>query len=452
MSFIKFIFLELFEVNRAVIYALSVRLWGFINVLITLIMVTTYFSPNIQGYYYTFASILLLQILIELGFGTVLVQFISHEWAQLSLNNKRQIAGMPTALSRLKYLIKLGIYWYLLIALIVICFVGTLGYLFLTQKNEPNIIIGYPWWFFCTTVSFSIVIVPLRCFLEGSNQVAKVQYIDLITNVSSSVIGWLAIMEGSGLYALGVISLIKFVVGFFLLLPATTPFLKLLGTPLKEHQLSWKKDFWPLQWRIGVSWLSGYFMFNIFVPLMFYLHGPLMAGKMGAALQIYNGVHSISYSWIAVSAPQFGILGAQKAYTEIKTIVKNIYLKCLIISIACTVLIIITIVIMNKINLPQTSRLPDMVSIALLLITIIALQLPNVETIAIRFQKTEPFVLNSIVSALMVFCISYVLGRHYAIRGVAVGFFLIIVGVTIPWCHYIYNKEMFKLSLSSVGK
>ncbi len=73
------------------------------------------------------------------------------------------------------------------------------------------------------------------------------------------------------------------------------------------------------------------------------------------------------------------------------------------------------------------------------------MQLPNVETQAIRFQKREPCVVNSITSAFLVLVSSIFLGKYFGIGGAVIGFATIMLLVTIPWCHRIYGYELKKV-------
>ena len=62
-------------VDRPVAYTLVSRGWGLLSGLVTLLLVVRYLTPDEQGYYYTFASLLAMQILFELGMSVVVMQF-----------------------------------------------------------------------------------------------------------------------------------------------------------------------------------------------------------------------------------------------------------------------------------------------------------------------------------------------------------------------------------------
>lgn len=428
-------------IDQAVGYALLFRSWGLISVPITFWFVTTKFSAEVQGYYYTFTTLLLFQTLLELGFGVVMVQFISHEWAHLRWKSHNELEGDHRSLMRLASLVRLGIKWYLMLALLFFVIVGTIGYFFLSQY-KTNIDFQIPWWLLCFSVSLSILILPMRNLLEGTNQIARNQMILLKANIASTIAGWLAIYSGAQLYSLAIISGISVVAGFLLLVPTFLPFLKIEKTRQIDNQISWRHEFWPQQWRIGTSWLSGFFMFQSFVPIMFQLHGPVVAGQMGATMQVYQSVNSFALSWTNVVGPKMGVLAARRDYSALRSLVNSTYKRSLAASIVFSIAAFSVILLLHHYGIPQVSRFADLPSISILLLVCIVIQPANVATLAVRFQKEEPFVVNSIVSALLVIASSLTLGRYYGIMGSVVGFASIMVFITIPWVYKLYTREM----------
>ena len=82
------------EIDRPVFFGLLTKIWAVGAGLVTAFLIVKHFSPAVQGYYYTFASLLALQVFVELGLGTVLVQFAAHEWSRLSLTSTGAFAEM----------------------------------------------------------------------------------------------------------------------------------------------------------------------------------------------------------------------------------------------------------------------------------------------------------------------------------------------------------------------
>ena len=83
------------------------------------------------------------------------------------------------------------------------------------------------------------------------------------------------------------------------------------------HRIRWNQEVWPFQWRIAVSWLSGYFLFWIFNPVLFAFRGPVEAGKMGMSLSLANAIQAIAVSWVSTKSAPFGTLIARKEYRRL---------------------------------------------------------------------------------------------------------------------------------------
>ena len=428
--------------DGTVLAILSNKIWGMVSHLVLLYLVITYFTEELQGFFYTFMGLTVFQVLFELGFNIVLLQFISHEWAHLSFGPDGTIEGDQAALSRLRSLVKLGLSWYLIIAIALFALLGYFGLLFLESKNEPGLSISVSWWLLCGgTVGFMLTS-PLRFFLEGSKQVARSHWIMLALNVTSAIAGCLCILYGARLVVPGIMAGIKAILGLCLLVPACWPFFCLLRLKRKEATVAWRCEFWPQQWRIGLSWLCGLLMYQAFVPIIFYFHGPAVAGKMGAGMQIFHAVNILAGSWLLAVQPRFGMLGARGDYTGLRRLAKRTVVRSMGMALAISVCVTGGLSLMQYYDVRQADRFPELFPMLVLLVTVILLQLPNVETAAIRFQKTEPFLINSLVNAALIFSTSIILGRMYGILGIVVGFSFIMMVVVIPWCHRIYTSKI----------
>src|ERR1700684_1583487 len=87
--------------------------------LVTVALIARFLSPAQQGYYYTFASLVALQIVFELGFSFVILQMASHERAELSISSDYEISGAPIAHARLASVVQKSVRWYSLAAVVM---------------------------------------------------------------------------------------------------------------------------------------------------------------------------------------------------------------------------------------------------------------------------------------------------------------------------------------------
>ena len=69
------------EVSDAVALSVLVQAWSVLAAPVTLAAIVGRLSAAEQGYYYTFNSLLALQVFVDLGLTTVIVQFAGHKWS-----------------------------------------------------------------------------------------------------------------------------------------------------------------------------------------------------------------------------------------------------------------------------------------------------------------------------------------------------------------------------------
>ena len=149
-----------FDVDRAIAYALLSKVWLLFAGPITLYLISLYLTPEMQGFYYTFLSLVALQVFIELGFYVVITQFASHEWAHLSFDDSGSIIGDPAALSRLVSLGRLVFKWYAVASGLFIIFIGIIGYYFLSSKTSFGIVWELPWLIFILLSGLQLWLLP----------------------------------------------------------------------------------------------------------------------------------------------------------------------------------------------------------------------------------------------------------------------------------------------------
>ena len=87
--------------------------------------------------------------------------------------------------------------------------------------------------------------------------------------------------------------------------------LSVVRAVFKPQPFSWRKEIWPMQWRIAMSWVSGYFLTQLFTPLLFHYQGAIVSGQMGICLLLANMLGLFSITWVTIRSPKMGELAAQ---------------------------------------------------------------------------------------------------------------------------------------------
>jgi len=100
------------NLDRPALYAISFRALSIITGPVTVLVIASCFSLDMQGYFYTFNAIIAMQALLELGLGTAIQQIVSHEWAHLRFNASGGIEGDEAALGRLATVAHFALKWF----------------------------------------------------------------------------------------------------------------------------------------------------------------------------------------------------------------------------------------------------------------------------------------------------------------------------------------------------
>ena len=435
------------DIDRAIAYAVLAKAWLLFSGPITLYLISLSLTPETQGYYYTFLSLVALQVFIELGFYVVITQFASHEWAHLSFDETGFIVGDPASLSRLISLGRLVFKWYAVASIVFIVVVGAIGYFFLSGKPDINISWKTTWFIFIFLSGFQLWILPFLSLLEGCGQVANIYKFRLIQAVISACVMWTILFLDGGLWiAVASVGSGLFVnITFFLF--KYRNFFKTLFIVSPTNEIIWKTEIWPMQWRLAIGGIVGYFTFSAYIPIMFHFHGPVVAGKMGMTWQVVGVMGPLAMAWISTKVPLWGMLIAQKKYSELD----QSFYRASSISLAVITLgaLVIWLIVygLNYIQHPISERMLSPLATAVFLLGFIALQVLQCLSSYLRAHKKEPFLPISIGSGLTTGLLVWVLGSKFGPIGAGASFLLVLI-FTIPFglrlwhrCRYEWHRE-----------
>ena len=434
--------LRRFEVDRAVFFGILARIWQVCAGPVTAILIATRFTPELQGYYYTFASLLAFQGFVELGLGTVIIQFASHEWSKLSINKSGQIVGDKDALSRLVSLAGIALRWYVVGSIIVIFGLGLGGCYFFSVKPDlaANINWTVPWLVLCLLSGITICLVPVWSLLEGCNQVGNVYMYRFTEGLFRSIPLWFAILAGAKLWVPVISSVACLIWAILFLRRRYWEFIKiLLFSRPSGPQMKWRTEILPMQWRIAVSWLSGYFVFAMFTPVLFQYHGAVVAGQMGMTWSLIAVLSSISSAWVGPKAPYFGILIAQKKYEQLDKLFWRLVIIVATVASLGALSIWSLVFILYKVQFSLITRILPPLPTGLFLLATVIMVISIPFSIYLRAHKREPIMVLSVVAAILICVSNLILGKYFGATGMAVGYLgvniLVVPFIFLIWYH-----------------
>lgn len=430
-----------FGVDRAVAYTIIFKSWQSFAGLISILCITRFFTIELQGFYYTFASLIALLSFFELGLYLVVSNFASHEWSKLHLTQDGYIEGDSNALSRLVSLGRFIFKWYALASLIFMAVVGCGGYWFLEQASTSQIVWRIPWLLHIIFSSCLLWCMPFLSLLEGCDQIPSVSGFRLVQAVLSNIVLWVAIFSGLGLWAIPALSMVSAVSVLVYLLVIKQHFFAPFRKKPVSCGISWKTEIFPMQWRLALQGAVNYFVFSLFTPVMFYYHGAAVAGQMGMTWQLVTAIQSIAVIWVMTKAPRYGILVARR---EFDTLDRE-WRKATIFSVLMMVLgVISTALVMyylSGISWEPMKRVLSPLNFLLLAGGALFSLIVQCFSIYLRAHKKEVFTPVALITGLLMAIVVWQFGASYGALGATTSYLIIMGCVTIPMTFFVFKKS-----------
>jgi hypothetical protein len=410
-------------VDRPVLFVLATRAWSLVTGPVSVLAVGLFLSQESQGYYYTFGSLIGLQVFLEMGFNQAIIQFASHEFALLHWSESGTLDGNAPARSRLLYLGRLSLKIYGTASVLFPFLVGVVGDVFFQGRPRVEVDWLVPWWLTCLATSANLILLPAWSLLEGCNQVAFVARCRFYNGVFASITLWSVLLLGGGLFAVPASAGASFLSGLFLLCYYRTPFFKQVVREQLKERIFWWGEIWPFHWRMAISAICGFMITNLFNPVIFYFHGAVLAGKMGITLSLTNSIGALALSWTATKAAPFGILINKRLYAELDTLARRATIQAVTVCALGSVAMLIALFWLKHYSV-LGSRFTDINTAALLCMCALVNQIIYSQAYYLRAHKKEPFMVPSILAGFLT-AIGVVIGaRYFQTVGAATGYLL----------------------------
>ncbi len=420
------------ELDRAIFYGIVHKLWQAGTGPLTALLVIVCFSPEMQGFYYTFLSMLMLQVFAELGLGQVIIQFASHEWAHLRLNQEGYISGDPEAFSRLLSLGRFAIRWYSVAAVLTAAGLSIGGFVFFSHSTPTTITWASPWFALCLMSAVMLALIPAWALLEGCNQIAEVYRFRFVESALHTVALSTAIALGAGLWSPAISTAAKLVYNVTFLSGRYRGFFASFRLSSRGQRIGWRLELWSLQWKFALSWLAGYFCFSLFTPVAFRYHGAVVAGQVGLTLSMANGISAIATTWVFSKAPTFGVLIARRDHASLDDLMFRAARMGLIVAAGAASLAWLAVYLLNAWRSSLALRLLTPLPTGLFLMAVVLMQLSYPQSVYLRAHKQEPFLGLSIASAVLIGLSTWILGRRFGPTGMAAGYAAVTAFIVVP--------------------
>lgn len=299
------------------------RLWQGVGGILTVIFIAHFLTPEKQGWFYTLISIASLSFVFEMGLSTALIQISAHMFTKMRWLSDGRVEGENGKTFLSFFITSFRVYVLLSILFFtIVFFIGFFIFKAKTLTETGNWLM--PWIFLMLATAFNMITVPFLAVTEGSGETHEVYLIRLLQGILGSVLTWLTLFFHGSLWAASMPSIASLSVACIWIFFKKNNLLKLgLSKSRIENQFDWKSELWPLQWRIGLNWISVFLTSQICTPFLFYFQSPKIAGQLGLSFTIINMLGLLSQSWIIRRIPIMSNAVANKEWKLLDKLFKK---------------------------------------------------------------------------------------------------------------------------------
>ena len=428
--------------DRAIAFTVLARVWSSSAGIVTVLLIARFLSAAEQGYYYTFGSLVALQIVFELGFSIVILQLASHERAHLSVSDVGVISGDPIAHERLASVLQKSVRWYSVAAALMAVILIVSGFVFFSrhQHSTQSVAWQLPWSAVVLAATLTFQIDPILSFLEGCGQVANVARLRLYQAVLGGLLAWSALATHHGLFAPAMTIVGQVLAGVIWLQRRRRFLLGLFRHKATSHRIQWRTEVWPFQWKIAVSWLCGYFIYQLFNPVLFAYKGAVAAGQMGMSLSIAGALTSVAIAWVNTKAAPFGSMVARKDWVQLDAIFFHALRQSVFVCVVGSLVVWLGAIYLHAAGLRLAQRMLDPLPLGILLLATIINVIVFAESLYLRAHKEEKFLSGSIMGAVLTGSSTYWFGKRYGAMGMVSGYLVMGIFVGLGYNTYVFFK------------
>ncbi|MEO8938289.1 MAG: hypothetical protein ABI277_18090 [Burkholderiaceae bacterium] len=382
-------------------------------------------SSTGQGYYFAFISFGILLQLCDFGLSYASLQAASH---LLAIGRVSALKALADRALRINAPITAA-------ASIVVAGLG--WWLFVRAPDESAEGWTAAWFVFIAGVGINHLTAPYIFIVEGGLSVARAWRFRLAQEIASGVVLLVVLAFGQGLWALAAYfwARFAFAAGWMRRMSLSVPDVAGFGEPMR----SWREDLWPFQWRVGLSAIASYLVFQAFGPILFALRGPDAAGRFALSLSVMNAIVMVTTAWPISQAAHFGVLVGRRQVADLARRWTQLLVRSTAFAAVGAVATVAAFVVLSAMAPAAMARFAGPQTTALLIASAVAHHVIACISVVLRSERRDPLLGLSIVGGLATLGLMTVAAVRGELQWVALTYLLCTVA-TIPIATLVYRR------------
>lgn len=402
-------------------WALATRAVQGLGALIAVICVVRGYGVELQGLFFSFLSLAALIQLGDFGVGYASLQMAGHLRARGEVAEAAQLRRQAR---------RRGLAWLAASGAVVAVAV------MLSLRASA----GQPWlgaWCALALAAVALQWAQLElAWLEGARSVALAWRLRFAQESLGAGVFVGSLLAGWGLWSLALYFVVRAVVPLCWWLLAGRAVAPVAEQTAEPANFSWARQLWPFQWRIGLSALAGFLVFQAVNPVLLLSQGAAAAARFGIALAIMNMLLLLCTAWPLSQAARFAALLAQQDGAGVRLRLARVLWPSLALALLAALLALAVVAALLHWLPPLAERLPDLATLSLLLAAGLAHQATACYAVVLRAERQEPLLRVSVIGGLGGLVLIAAVARVTGLPGVALAHLgCTLVGLLIAWRH-----------------
>jgi hypothetical protein len=402
--------------------------WQAFSGFITALLAAHFLSPEEQGYYYVFGSLLSGYVLLDLGLSGLLVQISARMFLGLELRAGGQLAPPGVARSSFLTMVAWSRRWYAKTSLLTLLLIP-IGFVYFSYAKTGVQGIGWQWpWVLIVIASvLSVSTYSTLSIIEGTGRVAEVYWVRLGHYALGALMAWALLVGGKGLYAPAMPPL---AIALTTVLWFRLRYRGLLEDASQNHGFSWRDEVWPLQKRVALFWLASYIFLNAPTLVVFYFSDAVSAGQLGLTSVIANILGSLCASWLIAKVPHITNLVSLGRDADSKSLFSKGFVKALLLMTLGYVAAVLAVILAGHLSIAQ--RLLPPLETALLFAMFAIFHSIGMLSVHFRARGREVLAYPLLIATSLALTVSCLIAPGWGTIGVIMAYLFAYALICIP--------------------
>jgi hypothetical protein len=386
--------------DRAAAWSVLTRVVQAGAALATIALVAIRLDAGLQGYFYTLLALVAFLPLADFGVSYAMMQSASHQAGRLRWT-PTGVDGESTALRDAGQLLSVAQRWNIATTGIATLLLAVVGTRVLRVGGASPPLLLYQWAALLACMAGWQLLAPRLALLEGGGLVDRVWRFRLTQEILAGLLLAGGLIAGLGLFSLALSAAGRLTHTALWLAGDALSTSRLPSNHWRHAIAQWRSDVWPFQWRIGLSVLAGFLIYQLFAPTLLATQGAEVAGRFGMTVAVTNGLLSVTTGWLNSQAPRFGVLVAAKEYAALDRDFGRTFRRSSALATVGAVALVCGLVLGQSYAPRLASRMLPLLPFTLFALSAVINHFVFAFAVYLRAHRREPLLLPSVLGAVV---------------------------------------------------